>query len=152
MKYIVIVFVLLSNVGSLFAQNIESLYECIYKYTVSGQDENNENFNDVGYCMLQIGNGIGKFYDYSSFQTDSVRQANCPERIVNAYKLREQRNVSFFDQVIYQNKRRYAKTNQFHLIPPTYVVPSDAKMFQCHYTLCAYICQEPCNKHTLTKR
>ena len=145
MKYIVIVFVLLSNVGSLFAQNIESLYECIYKYTVSGLDENNENFNDVGYCMLQIGNGIGKFYDYSSFQTDSVRQANCPERIVNAYKLREQRNVSFFDQVIYQNNPKGKITVQSIITPNFYNYeenryPVKWIMKEGKDTICGYIC------------
>ena len=66
MRYFAIVFMLLSSVDSLLAQNMESLYECIYEYTVSGQDKNKEQFNDVGYCMLQIGTGIGKFYDYSN--------------------------------------------------------------------------------------
>lgn len=145
MKYIAIVFVLL-NIGSLSAQNIESLYECIYKYTVSSQDDNKEQFYDVGYCMLQIGNGIGKFYDYSSYQTDSVKQANCSERVVYSYKLREQRNVSFFDQVIYQNSPKGKITVQSIITPNLYNYeenryPVKWIMKEGKDTICGYMCR-----------
>ena len=120
MRYFAIVFMLLSIVESLLAQNIESLYECIYEYTVSGQDKNKELFNDVGYCMLQIGAGIGKFYDYSSYQTDSVKQANCNEQVINSYRLREQRNAFFFDQIIYQNNPKGKITVQSIITPNFY--------------------------------
>lgn len=146
MKYLAIVFGLLLNVDSLLAQNIESLYECIYKYTVSAQDKNKEPVNDVGYCMLQIGTGIGKFYDYSSYQTDSVKQANCTDRIISSYKLREQRNVFFFDQTIYQNSPKGKITVQSIITPNFYHYeenrhPVKWMMKEGNDTICGYACR-----------
>lgn len=146
MRYFAIVFMLLSIVESLLAQNIESLYECIYEYTVSGQDKNKELFNDVGYCMLQIGAGIGKFYDYSSYQTDSVKQANCNEQVINSYRLREQRNAFFFDQIIYQNNPKGKITVQSIITPNFYNYeenryPVKWTIKEGDDTICGYPCR-----------
>ena len=54
MRSVAILLALLFYIDSLSAQNIESLYECIYKYSVSSQDKNNNQYEDIGYCMLQI--------------------------------------------------------------------------------------------------
>ena len=146
MRYFAIVFMLLSIVESLLAQNIESLYECIYEYTVSGQDKNKELFNDVGYCMLQIGSGIGKFYDYSAYQTDSVKQANCNEQVINSYRLREQRNAFFFDQIIYQNNPKGKITAQSIITPNFYNYeenryPVKWTIKEGDDTVCGYLCR-----------
>lgn len=137
---------LMYSVDSLLAQNIESLYECIYEYTVSGQDKNEERFNEVGYCMLQMGSGIGKCYDYSSYQTDSVKQSNCSERIISSYKLREQRSVSFFDQIIYQNNPKGKITVQSVITPNFYYYeenryPVKWIMEEGEDTICGYKCR-----------
>lgn len=146
MRRFIVIFTLLFCIDSLFAQNIESLYECIYKYTVSSQDKNKEPFNDVGYCMLQIGNGIGKFYDYSSYQTDSVTQANCSNQTINSYKLREQRNIFFFDQIIYQNSPKGKMSVQGVITPNFYNYeesryPVQWVMKEGLDTICGYTCR-----------
>lgn len=146
MKHLIVVFVLLLNVDSLLAQNIESLYECIYEYTVSSQDENNKQYKDVGYCMLQIGTGIGKFYDYSSYQTDSVKQTDCTDKIITAYKLREQRNVFFFDQTVYQNNPKGKITVQSVITPNFYNYeenryPVKWIMEEGEDSICGYTCR-----------
>lgn len=146
MRHLIVVFVLVLNVDSLLAQNIESLYECIYKYTVSSQDENNKQYKDVGYCMLQIGTGIGKFYDYSSYQTDSVKQTDCTDKIITAYKLREQRNVFFFDQTIYQNNPKGKITVQSVITPNFYNYeenryPVKWIMEEGEDSICGYTCR-----------
>ena len=146
MKHLILVLTLLLSVDSMVAQNIESSYECIYKYTVSGHDKNNEQFNDIGYCMLQIGSGMGKFYDYSSFQTDSATQANCSDQVISSYKLREQRNVFFFDQTIYQNNPKGKITVQSIITPNFYNYeenryPVNWTMKEGKDTICGYTCQ-----------
>ena len=146
MKHIIIVLSLLLSLDSLLAQNIESSYECIYKYTVMSKDKNNEEINDVGYCILQIGLGIGKFYDYSSFQTDSVRQANCNAQVLNSYKIREQRNVFFFDQSIYQNNPKGKTTVQSVITPNFYNYeenryPVKWEMKDGEDFICGYTCR-----------
>lgn len=146
MRYFSIVFMLLLSIDSLLAQNIESLYECIYEYTVSGQDKNKEQFKDVGYCMLQIGTGIGKFYDYSAYQTDSVKQADRNEQVLSSYKLREQRNAFFFDQIIYQNNPKGKMTVQGIITPNFYNYeekryPVKWTMKNGVDTICGYKCR-----------
>ncbi|MDO4163583.1 MAG: GLPGLI family protein [Bacteroides sp.] len=146
MKCLVIALMLLLSADSLLAQNIESLYECIYKYTVSGQDKNKEQFTDVGYCMLQIGAGVGKFYDYSSYQTDSVKQAGCSDRIISSYKLREQKNVFFFDQTVYQNSPKGKITVQSVITPNSYNYeegryPVKWTVEEGEDTICGYTCR-----------
>lgn len=130
----------------LFAQNTKSLYECIYKYTVSSLGKDNKPFEDVGYCMLQIGAGIGKFYDYSSFQTDSAKQAGCTDQAISSYQLREQRNAFFFDQAIYQNSPKGKMTTKSVITPNLYNYeeeryPIKWKTEEGEDTICGYACQ-----------
>lgn len=146
MRTVAIILALLFYIDSLSAQNIESLYECIYKYSVSSQDNNNNQYEDIGYCMLQIGNGIGKFYDYSSYQTDSIIQTNCTDKIVSKYKLREQRNAFFFDQTIYQNNPKGKITVQSVITPNFYNyeenrIPVKWVMEEGEDTVCGYSCR-----------
>lgn len=146
MRSVTIILALLFYIDSLSAQNIESLYECIYKYSVSGQDKNNSQYEDIGYCMLQIGNGIGKFYDYSSYQTDSVVQAGCTDKIVATYKFREQRNAFFFDQTVYQNNPKGKITVQSVITPNFYNYEENRNpikwvMEEGEDTVCGYSCR-----------
>lgn len=146
MRSIAILLALLFYIDSLSAQNIESLYECIYKYSVSSQDKNNNQYEDIGYCMLQIGNRIGKFYDYSSYQTDSIIQTNCTDKIVSKYKLREQRNAFFFDQTVYQNNPKGKITVQSVITPNFYNyeenrIPVKWVMEEGEDTVCGYSCR-----------
>ena len=145
MKHLITMLTLLLSVDSLLAQNIETSYECIYKYTVSSQNKNKEQINDIGYCMLQIGSGMGKFYDYSSYQTDSVTQANCSDQVIGSYKLREQRNAFFFDQIIYQNNPKGKITVQSIITPNFYNYeesryPVNWTMKEGEDTICGYKC------------
>lgn len=146
MKYLAITFMMLLGIGSISAQNIESQYECIYKYSVSGQDKNGAPFCDDSYCVLQIGNGIGKFYDYSSYQTDSVTQSAGDDHTINSYKLREQRNAFFFDQVVYQNSPKGKMTTQSVITPNNYNYeenryPVKWTMKEGEDTICGYSCR-----------
>lgn len=145
MKYLTIIFALLLNVDYLLAQNIESLYDCIYKYTVSSLDKDKKPFNDVGYCILQIGSRIGKFYDYSSYQTDSVKQTDCTDQIISSYMIREQRNIFFFDQIIYQNEPKGKITVQSIITPNFYNYEENRHpikwiMKEGKDTICGYTC------------
>lgn len=141
-----IVFAILLNLDSVWAQNTESLYECIYQYTVSSVDKHNDPFSDVGYCMLQIGRGLGKFYDYSSFQTDSVTQANSTSQVIDSYKVRERKNMFFFDQTVYQNTPKGKMTVQSVITPNTYNYEEDRFPIQWTMkeeidTVCGYTCR-----------
>lgn len=146
MKYLVLTFLLLSSIGSMLAQDTGLQYECIYKYTVSGKDKNGTPFNDDSYCILQMGTGVGKFYDYSSYQTDSVKQANSTDQIVNSYKIREQRNAFFFDQTVYQNSPKGKMTVQSVITPNFYNYeenryPVKWSMKEGEDTICGYACR-----------
>lgn len=146
MRFVAIILALLFYIDSLLAQNVESLYECIYRYSVSSQDKNNNQYEDIGYCMLQIGNGIGKFYDYSSYQTDSITQTNCSDKIISKYKLREQRNAFFFDQTVYQNNPKGKITVQSVITPNFYNyeenrIPVKWVMEEGEDTVCGYSCR-----------
>ena len=145
MKQICILFTLIFSVNSLLAQNIESLYECIYEYTVTSLDKNKEQYKDIGSCMLQIGNRTGKFYDYSSYQTDSVIQTDCTDKIIESYKLREQRNAFFFDQTIYQNFPK-GKMSVYSVITPNFYTYEEDRnlikwtMDEGEDSICGYKC------------
>lgn len=146
MKYLVITFILLSSIFPSSAQDIQSQYECIYKYTVWGQDKSGKPFSDDCFCVLQIGRGIGKFYDYSSYQTDSVTQSSCDDSTINSYKLREQRNAFFFDQVVYQNSPKGKMTTQSVITPNNYNYeeyryPVKWTMKEGEDTICGYSCR-----------
>lgn len=146
MRFVAIILALLFYIDSLLAQNVESLYECIYRYSVASQDKNNNQYEDIGYCMLQIGNGIGKFYDYSSYQTDSITQTNCSDKIISKYKLREQRNAFFFDQTVYQNNPKGKITVQSVITPNFYNyeenrIPVKWVMEEGEDTVCGYSCR-----------
>lgn len=146
MRRLAVLLVSLLSIDSLFAQNTRSLYECVYEYTVSGQDKDKNTFRDVGYCMLQIGAGTGKFYDYSSFQTDSARQAGCSDQVLRSYQLREQRNAFFFDQTIYQNTPKGKMTTQGAITPNLYHYeeeryPVKWAMVEGEDTICGYACR-----------
>lgn len=145
MRTLNIIFLLLYSVMSLSAQRTESLYECIYEYTIQGEDKKHGKFKEQGYCMLQIGNGIGKFYDYSSFQTDSVKQSDEDDKIIGEYIIREQRNVSFFDEVIYQNDPKGKMSVKSVLVPNFFNYEENRFPFQWTLiegtdTICGYKC------------
>lgn len=147
MRQIFITCVIVANFTVLSGQTrIPALYECIYKYTISGCDNKGHIFEDIGYCMLQIGKGIGKFYDYTSYQTDSVRYASNDKQIVNSYLLREQRSAFFFDQIIYQNLPKGSISvqgvitpNRFNYREERYPIQWSLKE-ECD-TVCGYHCK-----------
>ncbi len=140
------VLMLFLSIYSGMAQNTQSLYECIYEYTVSNEDNKQQPFEDVGYCMLQVGNGIGKFFDYSSYQTDSVTQANNDAHTIATYKLREQKNLFYFDQTVYQNNPKGKMTVQSIITPNFYHYeenryPVNWTMKEGEDTICGYACR-----------
>lgn len=146
MKRLTLLSTLLLSAVSLFAQDLTSRYECIYKYNVSSHDKNGKPFEDTGYCILQIGNGIGKFYDYSSYQTDSVRQAKCSDQEINSYRVREHRNLGFFDQTVYQNLPKGKMTVQSTITPNLYSYeekryPVQWTVTESEDTVCGYSCR-----------
>lgn len=49
-----------------------SLFEVVYKYDVNAIDKEGELIEENHNGMLQIGDGMAKFYDYGSFRLDSI--------------------------------------------------------------------------------
>ena len=145
MKHLLAIAAIIVGFNSISAKKNTAAYECIYEYTVKGEDKKDNPFSDVAYCILQIGNGDAKFYDYTTFQTDSVRQAGADEKVIGQYELRQQRAVNFFDQTVYQNAPKGKMTVE-SVITPNYFTYEDNRypvewtMVEATDTVCGYPC------------
>ncbi|MDE6330137.1 MAG: GLPGLI family protein [Muribaculaceae bacterium] len=147
MRQLIFTILMLCTIISVTAQNIESKYECIYKYTVSGLDKRQNPYEDSGYCMLQIGTaGVGKFYDYSTFQTDSLTQFRASDEMIKEYSIREQRNEFFFDLTVYQNMPKGMMTIQSVITPNLFSYEESRNPIKWTFdtatdTVCGYTCR-----------
>lgn len=142
--------------GGLFAQNFdrstnlfvsEPVYECLYNYetinTLKG-----DTIKEVTSCALQIGDGVGRFSDYTAFSTDSARYvADSTEELVASMIDRERKNRFFYDEIVYQNKP-VGKMSVYGVITPNYFVyEEDGNLIDWEITdetdtVCGYECMK----------
>ncbi len=101
-------------------ENIDtSVYECIYNYEMSSFKLNEKNTNspfssqkanenaekaiDQTYTILQIGNNLSKFYDYTQYRADSATIAQADRNVINDYIKATNLNPSYFTTCVFQN-------------------------------------------------
>ncbi len=131
--------------------NIEtSLFDCIYEYKIIPSNGIEENY----YTILQVGNNMSKFWDYSSFAYDSVTyvaSATSPE-IQKKYKASELRQVYHFDTSIFQNYPKGKITVNGIITPNYYTYTEDRNIseWELHpdtLTICDNLCYKATTKY-----
>lgn len=80
-----------------------SKYECIYDYITHQQDKNGDSIDVNRFTVLQIGETICKFEDYTAFQYDSVLYVDAPAEIKDNYAKQFVGVSNYFDSEIFQN-------------------------------------------------
>lgn len=125
----------------------EPEYECIYNYTINNP-ANGDTIRETTACVLQIGSGIGRFYDYTTFSVDSaIHQTNRDEEAVNRLVRREMKNDYYFEEMVYQNWPT-GKMTVYGIIAPNYFVyeeegnPVEWTLTEETDSVCGYECMK----------
>lgn len=120
--------------------------ECIYEYKVT----NPTGVTDTYSTILQFDRLSAKFYDYSTFQLDSVSQSRgATKEQIDAYRIKEMRNDYFFDQTVLQNEPKGNLTVYSTITPDNYTYTES--LTNIHWTLIEEsdtVCGYPCKKAT----
>lgn len=83
-----------------------ALYDCIYSYETKGEHKGKP--VEASYnCALRIGDGLSKFYDYSSFKVDSISSVpGIKDDILNEYREMEIFTDNYFDRAIVTDQEK----------------------------------------------
>lgn len=120
-------------------------YECLYNYTINNPTKG-DTIKERTSCVLQIGNGIGRFSDYTTFSVDSAdRIVNKDENAVINLIKRELSNDYCFEEIVYQNYPG-DKMTVYGIIAPNYFVyeetlnPVEWTLTEDIDSVCGYQC------------
>ncbi len=85
--------------GAAYASS-PALYECIYKYDMSGISKGKD-FSETTNCILLFGEEQSKFYDYSNFRLDSVSAIpGVSDDVLKKYREDILKSETYFEQEI----------------------------------------------------
>lgn len=122
-------------------------YECLYNYTINNPAKG-DTVKERTSCVLQIGNGIGRFSDYTTFSVDSADQViNKDESDVLSLIKRELSNDYCFEEIVYQNYPG-DKMTVYGIIAPNYFVyeetlnPVEWTLTEDVDSVCGYQCMK----------
>ena len=125
----------------------EPEYECIYNYTINNPAKG-DTIRETTACVLQIGDGIGRFCDYTTFSVDSANhQVDRDEDAVNRLLKREMQNDYYFEEIVYQNYPA-GKMTVYGIIAPSYFIyeedgnPVEWVLTEDTDTVCGYECMK----------
>ncbi|HBH08200.1 MAG TPA: GLPGLI family protein, partial [Rikenellaceae bacterium] len=126
------------------AEQKNSGIECIYEYKVT----NPKGVTDTYSTILQFDRQTAKFYDYSTFQLDSVSQSKgATKEQIDEYRIKEMRNDYFLDQAVLQNEPKGNITVYSVITPDNYTYTESLP--NIHWTLteetgtiCGYTCKK----------
>lgn len=125
----------------------EPQYECIYNYTINNPAKG-DTVRETTACVLQIGDGISRFFDYTTFSVDSAyHQVNRNVDAVNLLKKREMQNDYYFEEIVYQNYPAERMTVYGILAPDYYIYeetgnPVEWELAEATDTVCGYECMK----------
>lgn len=123
----------------------EPSYECIYSYVINNSSKG-EAVKEATSCVLQIGDGVGRFSDYTTYAADSVRHIiNSDDSDIMAAEKRNWQNPYAYDEIIYQNLPAGKMTVYGSITPNFYVYEEDADTIDWEIgeetdTVCGYEC------------
>ena len=130
-----------------------SIFDCIYEYKIEGTTKKGDKFSETYNTILQVGNEVAKFWDYTAFAYDSVAYIvkDAPQEITKDYKNQMMRQVNFFETVIIQNYPNDKITVQEVIAPDffTYTEEKDVMEWQLHQDTLT-VAGNLCNKATTT--
>lgn len=79
----------------------QGMYEAMYEYKMKTSDKENNEFTDRYTTMLQIGEDIAKFGDYTAYQTDSLSATGAnPEEMAKAHMKEASTEYFFIPQIL----------------------------------------------------
>lgn len=123
----------------------EPEYECLYSYVINNP-ANGDTIKEITTCILQIGDGVGRFSDYTTFGGDSVRHClGADDYAIREADKREWQNPYAFEEIIYQNLPAGKMTIYSSIVPNCYVYEEDANPIEWEISegtdsVCGYEC------------
>lgn len=119
-------------------------YECIYEYQVKGEGGAVDTYSTI----LQIGNNVARFTDYTAFKVDSARSAvNANPDEIEKLLLQNVKNDFSFDQTVFQNHPK-GKITVCSVIGTDYynyqekAYSTNWKLTEQDSTVCGYKCKK----------
>lgn len=119
-------------------------YECIYEYHVKGEGGAVDTYSTI----LQIGNNVARFTDYTAFKVDSARSAvNVNPDEIEKLSLQNVKNDFSFDQTVFQNHPK-GKITVCSVIGTDYynyqekAYSTNWKLTEQDSTVCGYKCKK----------
>lgn len=123
----------------------EPEYECLYSYVINNPAKG-DTIREVTTCILQIGDGVGRFSDYTTFGVDSVRHCvNVDDGSIMEAEKRDWQNIYAYDEIVYQNMSAGKMTVYGSIVPNYYVYEEDGNPIEWEIgeetdTVCGYEC------------
>lgn len=145
MKQLVLA-IMTMTAGALYAQT-PALYDCIYEYQMQGEGKKGH-FSKIYNCILQIGEENSKFFDYSAFRLDSVKQIkNVKDDVIKEYEKKMFKTDNLFDETIFNSVPGESFTVYADMIPDRYRYQEKAPamtwtLIEGRDTVCGYECRK----------
>ena len=123
----------------------EPEYECLYSYVINNPAKG-DTIKEITTCILQIGDGVGRFSDYTTFGGDSVRHClGADDHDIREADNREWQNIYAFDEIVYQNMPNGKMTIFGSIAPNCYVYEEEANPIEWEIaegtdSVCGYEC------------
>jgi len=130
----------------LYAQN-QALYDCLYQYDMRGEGKKGK-LDETFSCVLRIGENGSKFYDYTSFQLDSVSGLpGVSDDTLLEYRKREDSAENYFDRVLYNDLAAGKMMVYASIIPDRYRYEESLPninwtLVPGNETICGYVCKK----------
>lgn len=147
MKQIVTTAMLMA-VGLTYA-NTQALYDCIYRYDMTG-NANGKEISETSNCMLLIGEEQSKFYDYAAFRLDSVSSIQgLSDDIIKIFEEEKLKTETYFEQEINTSLKDNKLTVFCDMSPERYKYTEKLPLVKWELSeISDTICGYPCKKAT----
>ncbi len=128
-----------------------SQFDCLYNYTIEGENQKGADFQEVYNTILQVGEKSAKFWDYAQFLADStefIAKAS-PEQITEANNTLI-KELCYFDAEIFQNqpKNKITENGIIGVTYYTYNEPAKNLKWTLHSDTLTVL-KTLCNKATM---
>ena len=123
----------------------EPQYECLYNYVINNTNGDSP-VKETTTCVLQIGDGVGRFCDYTVFTTDSARYGTGADDMeLMQLANREHKNIYGYDEMVFQNLPAGEMTVYGNIAPNFFVYTENLNPIQWQIgeatdTVCGYEC------------
>lgn len=126
-----------------------STFDCLFEYQVSTKDKSDKPVVETYNTILQVGNDVAKFWDYTAFAADSVAylapKATSQQKEEFTKKMRRQ--LYFFDETIIQGYPANKITTIGVITPNNYIFTQDInklewQLYDDTLSVCGYVCRK----------